>query len=383
MLLVIYIATAIGHALVDHAVYESQLKTMSVPMLQEKTTHPTYMSAKDIMTKHVECVNQVEYVANLLCAVKTSHNAYPVLACKVVDKNDPNGRVRKVAKTSNYFLGLINKKTILAALRRRDLFHDDLQTALLSRQGSMKWDQSDVTNTRSFHVADTSEFQGFRNSITTGSMHGRLGNENSFVAEHDYKKVIDLGPFLDTGTYVVHEETPIGRVHRLFHDMGLRHLVVIDAANTPCGMITRKDLITGMRKQVEVNLDAKIQVPHLIRKSSTAVVKQLGRVAGTGSNNNSPRRFDHGSGTWASGSPSGQGSNRSARDGASSGTGSGRNLFGRSKVAPRSPGAQDDGTESKRSGGGGGRPRAWNSHGSSEDELIPGTPQTPSDVHIR
>jgi chloride channel 7 len=62
------------------------------------------------------------------------------------------------------------------------------------------------------------------------------------ILPHQHNMLIDLGPYIDNGVLSVQEHTPLGRVHRLFLSVGLRHLVVTDSDNEVRGIITRKDL---------------------------------------------------------------------------------------------------------------------------------------------
>ena len=39
---------------------------------------------------------------------------------------------------------------------------------------------------------------------------------------------IDLRPFMDPSPYVVNELMPLRRVYRLFNEIGVRHLTVVD-----------------------------------------------------------------------------------------------------------------------------------------------------------
>lgn len=61
------------------------------------------------------------------------------------------------------------------------------------------------------------------------------------VLSHDGKLV--LTQLMDVQPYEVHYKFPIYRVHRLFQQIMLRHLVVVDSDRRPVGVITRTSLL--------------------------------------------------------------------------------------------------------------------------------------------
>ena len=68
-------------------------------------------------------------------------------------------------------------------------------------------------------------------------------------------RVIDLRPHCDRSPFMVHEMLPLRRAARLFVNMGLRHLVVVDDRMQVKGLLTRKDFLHahegGLRKSSE------------------------------------------------------------------------------------------------------------------------------------
>ena len=55
-----------------------------------------------------------------------------------------------------------------------------------------------------------------------------------------------LSPFLDPSPYVVTELMPLRRVYRLFNEIGVRSLPVLDGQMHIAGIITRKDLLPSI-----------------------------------------------------------------------------------------------------------------------------------------
>jgi len=58
----------------------------------------------------------------------------------------------------------------------------------------------------------------------------------------DSLKWLDLRPYMDSSPVTVHLHAPLERAHRLFLQMGLRHLIVVDDGHNVVGIITRKEL---------------------------------------------------------------------------------------------------------------------------------------------
>ena len=66
--------------------------------------------------------------------------------------------------------------------------------------------------------------------------------DGELASEDADKRDIDLSD-LWNHCITVHQEVSCSRVFKLFRQIGLRHLVVVDPhTNVPVGMITRKDL---------------------------------------------------------------------------------------------------------------------------------------------
>jgi len=53
---------------------------------------------------------------------------------------------------------------------------------------------------------------------------------------------IDLTMFMDSSPITVYPTTPFRRLYRIFLQMGMRHMIVVDNDSSLVGLITRKDL---------------------------------------------------------------------------------------------------------------------------------------------
>ena len=118
-----------------------------------------------------------------------------------------------------------------------------------------------------------------RQRHSAGALHhdeGRLHRRDLTkigIAAADHAKLIDLSPYIDEGVLSILADTPLGRVHRLFRSVGLRHLVVTDTEHEVVGVITRKDL-TGKTENVALPLEQPI-----VPAGLTKAVKALSRGA--------------------------------------------------------------------------------------------------------
>eukprot|EP01065_Artemidia_motanka_P012811 TRINITY_DN17076_c0_g1_i1.p1 TRINITY_DN17076_c0_g1~~TRINITY_DN17076_c0_g1_i1.p1 ORF type:complete len:1639 (+),score=465.53 TRINITY_DN17076_c0_g1_i1:62-4918(+) len=53
---------------------------------------------------------------------------------------------------------------------------------------------------------------------------------------------VDLLPYIDLDTYIIPPTFPLTRLFKLYRSVGLRHVVVVDSAHTPIGIISRQEL---------------------------------------------------------------------------------------------------------------------------------------------
>jgi hypothetical protein len=71
----------------------------------------------------------------------------------------------------------------------------------------------------------------------------KIGWSTMLLSESDKRATIDLRPFMDPSPYVINELMPLRRVYRLFNEIGVRHLTVVDCREQVVGIITRKDIL--------------------------------------------------------------------------------------------------------------------------------------------
>jgi len=75
-------------------------------------------------------------------------------------------------------------------------------------------------------------------------------NEVIFTAE-ELRMTIDLGPYVNMATFVVRDDFPLQLAYRIYRNMGLRHLFVVDEHNEIQGVITRNELLEHHLEELE------------------------------------------------------------------------------------------------------------------------------------
>ena len=215
MMLVLAVAKAVGDILspsFDHAMMHVQ----HLPFLDEEPpTEFALFTARDVMARTVVVLKEVERVGDLLAVLKkTGHNGFPIV--------DVGQHSR-----CTFFCGLLLRRQLLVLIRERvwdHLNHDlplppELRTKFLC-----------------------SAFARGQNSAKLSDI---------VLSEEDKDTLLDLRPFMDPSPYVVSELMPLRRVYRLFNEIGVRHLPVVDCREQVVGMITRKDILP---EQIELRV---------------------------------------------------------------------------------------------------------------------------------
>lgn len=80
------------------------------------------------------------------------------------------------------------------------------------------------------------------------------------LSPEDAMEKLDLRPFMDPCPYAVGELMPLPRVYRLFNEIGVRHLPVMDRSMRLTGIITRKDVLPELVEQKLVQAPTRHQL---------------------------------------------------------------------------------------------------------------------------
>ncbi|KAJ8611038.1 hypothetical protein CTAYLR_007067 [Chrysophaeum taylorii] len=149
----------------------------------------------------------------LLEVLQTPHHAFPVL-------DDDTG----------IYLGLVSRDQLCVVLHQATPQPPSSLSTSSSSEGS--WGQPPPPRLAAVD-ADTRDF--FPHFPRRGDL-----PPLSAVGED---AVLDLSPFVNRSALVVTPETNARYVWRLFRDLGLRHLPVVDSKRRVVGIVTRKDLL--------------------------------------------------------------------------------------------------------------------------------------------
>ena len=205
---------------------EAMMRLQGLPYLDEAPPPDLSMlTAQNAMASPVIVlpeVAQVDFLAKIIDT--TSHNGFPVVrldhsTLKMASASDAS-MMRSKAK----FCGMILRRQLLVLLQERvwEYQHKD-------KDPPQRVIERFVGSFSTFADAD-------------------LGGEHMKTAKYcklksgDMDKLLDLRSFMDPSPLTIGKLMPLSRVYRLFNEIGVRHLPVLDPQYRVAGMITRKDL---------------------------------------------------------------------------------------------------------------------------------------------
>ena len=206
----------------NEGIYDLHIAIKGYPMIEdEPPPERSSLQASDVMAPAVRTVSEVEQVGTLLKLLrKTSHHGYPVT------RVGGGGGV----------LGVIVR--------------DQLMTILAKRRFEPRRAASPVASPHlgtigshagpAMQVPPLSADDFLRPWIQTS-----LDEIAASLTADDLAKVVNLRPYLNEAALVTLRTTSLRRVTKLFLDMGLRHLLVVESCPRVVGIITRKDLLHG------------------------------------------------------------------------------------------------------------------------------------------
>ena len=182
----------------DHCMME----LLHLPFLEEDPPLALDMlSARNIMASPVTYLSEVMRVGDIAqILTTTSHNGFPVVTSFKVP----------------HVCGYILRRQLLVLLECR------------------------VWHVVDFRLADSRMKAKFVASFAN------VKEDISVVlTREDTDALVDLRPYIDPCPFIIGELMPLNRAHRMFNELGVRHLPVVSREMTLCGIITRKDLMPG------------------------------------------------------------------------------------------------------------------------------------------
>jgi len=205
IMLAVMCAKWVGDAC-SKSIYEELMELKSITFLEHHPPSSTYlMNVSDVMQTSVVCVNEIETVARVVEILRTTtHNGFPV-----VKRSGDNRSVT--------YKGMILRKQLLILLQMQKyqdqhavgsppVFDYETYTALMNKQ----W------------------------SIRTVKLP---------TQEEQERLVLDVTAYTDKSHLVVLNTSSFIDAYRMFQNLGLRHLPVVDDQLQVIGILTRHDLL--------------------------------------------------------------------------------------------------------------------------------------------
>jgi len=211
---------------------DAMIHLNKLPFLEEEPPHEyELLTARDVMARSVVVLRERERVSDLLAVLeRTEHNGFPII--------DPGCH-----NEGTFFAGIILRRQLLP------LFQDRI------------WELQDrgapLSETNVHHFVD-SAFGSRKKALSTR------------LSAQDTQATLDLRSFMDPSPYVVNELMPLRRVYRLFNEIGVRHLPVVDCREQVVGIITRKDLLPE-------NIEKSVLAPENIASIRQAIASLTAR----------------------------------------------------------------------------------------------------------
>lgn len=291
MMLVLVVAKAVGDGTGIPGMYAMQLEKKGFPMLQSKADASLrHCTAGDLVREgDPVTLPRLVRVDRLVEVLRScNHNGFPVLentAGGVTSFGaDGNNGGSSSAQASGE--GEADGKLLGVVLRHHLL--------VLLRSGRALQHFPAVTH-NSQRIAFMYDITDFDKNVSTESP--TIDDVIPLLSAHALGMYIDLGPYMNPASYVVHSSTNARQTYELFRGLGLRHLCVLpDIQCPPLGVLTRHDLMPdhvgrvishrlGEHVEELAPLNRRTRVEEMLQ--TTAAVQMLGtvdgsRVSGTG-----------------------------------------------------------------------------------------------------
>eukprot|EP00966_Prymnesium_polylepis_P185373 4297008-Prymnesium_polylepis.1 len=198
-------------SLLSNSFDEEMMEVDDLPCLAEAPPEKlTMLTARDTMSEPVVTLTEKVTVRLLLQLLEAcSHNGFPVVRLKSKDSKENSDARTKVP------CGMILRQQLHHLLRMR----------VWKKAGTFKFSKHEL---HSF--------------LAAGALTGSEALIHPGIDERELDELIDLRPYMDPSPFMVTQLMPLSRVYRLFNEIGVRHLPVLNAQQCLVGIITRKDL---------------------------------------------------------------------------------------------------------------------------------------------
>ncbi|GIL89138.1 hypothetical protein Vretimale_16173 [Volvox reticuliferus] len=269
VILSVVIANWVAHHIHHDGVYESELERIgNVYMLRDEPPHRLFtLTADAIMATGVYGFRTIEPVSRILQVLRTTaHNGFPVFAEESPD-DEAGGTVSEVPSSkalvsygihssstqdvsgatpakvdplSGRLVGLILRSQLLVLLQRRHFC--DATGRPIGRDYSEQQELDMETEMRTFfrrYFTHARYVSATAQPLDELKLDGVHAGSTTLDLSNLY---IDLRPYMNRSPLTIRKDCSAARAHQVFINLGLRHLLVVDAHNHVVGIITRKDL---------------------------------------------------------------------------------------------------------------------------------------------
>jgi len=205
IMLAVMCAKWVGDAC-SKSIYEELMELKSITFLEHHPPSSTYlMNVSDVMQSSVVCINEVESVAKIVEILRTTtHNGFPVVK-------------RLGDNRSLTYRGMILRKQLLILLHMQK-YQDQ-------------------------HAIGSPPVFDYESYIALMNKQWSIRNIKLPTQEEQERLLLDVTAYTDKSHLVVLNTSSFMDAYRLFQNLGLRHLPVVDEQLQVVGILTRHDLL--------------------------------------------------------------------------------------------------------------------------------------------
>ncbi|KAG2485675.1 hypothetical protein HYH03_015647 [Edaphochlamys debaryana] len=268
VILSVVMANWVAHHIHHDGVYESELERIgNVYMLRDEPPHRLFtLTADSIMATGVVGFRVIEPVSRILQVMRTTtHNGFPVFAegtdgeegdvseapsskalvgmvhsSSAADMNGGSSAASKVDLLCGRLEGVILRSQLLVLLQRRHFC--DAEGRPIGRDYSEQQELDLETEMRTFfrrYFTHARYISATAQPLDELKLDGVHAGSTTLDLSNLY---MDLRPYMNRSPLTIRKDCSAARAHQVFLNLGLRHLLVVDAHNHVVGIITRKDL---------------------------------------------------------------------------------------------------------------------------------------------
>lgn len=225
-------AKLVGNLFGHEGVYEIGLRRKKLRFLDhEPSWQMDLCSAADVMARPPVTFPVVARVGDILDKLRIcEHNGFPVVS--MTDEGDPCSRALDRNDTLGdglhdcKFEGLILRSQLLYILSTRYLDEGTDPSALWYKVTAASLEEVSVDG-----HAGVYDLMAYKRRMDVNAL--------ADMSDLDRARWVNIGAYMNCACYSILESCPLSRAYKLFRDMGLRHLPVLDTQNRVVGVITR------------------------------------------------------------------------------------------------------------------------------------------------